>query len=126
MQVTSGPGLALAIAAMLLNSAAAQAQTAPMTPALGATSPLSGMGSATSGSPTGIPLGATEINPGGLSPGPCSSMASVPSPIGSSQSPMAGSSQTMPVPASAGSSFDGGGMLSSACSAGMPTTISLG
>src|SRR4051794_12248199 len=107
MQVISMPRELLTIAALLVSCVAAPAQNAVVRSALGATSPLSGLGSPTSGAPTGIPLGATEIDPGGLSPLPCSSGA--PSSFGS------GSSQTAPA---ASSPFDGGGMSPSGCNAG--------
>jgi hypothetical protein len=62
--------LALA-AAVLLGCGVAHAQSPTSIPAMGATSPLGMLGSSTStgsNSGTGIPLGATEIDPGGLSP----------------------------------------------------------
>jgi hypothetical protein len=90
------PRMLLTIAALLLSCEAVPAQNA-----------VSGLGSPTSGAPTGIPLGATEIDPGGLSPLPCSSLA------GSSQSG-----------AAAGTTFDGGGMFSSGCNAAPAATVS--
>src|SRR3954451_8846817 len=109
--------LLLTIAAMLLSCGAGQAQTAANRSALGATSPLSGLGSPTSGAPTGIPLGATEINPGGLSPLPCSS-------AGTSLPGAAGSQTSLSTTASAGSPFDGGGMSSGGCALGPSATVS--
>jgi hypothetical protein len=49
------------------------AQTS-VTPGMGQTSPLGAMTSNSPSPPGGIPLGATELNPGRLSPGvvPCS------------------------------------------------------
>ena len=64
--------LPLVAAAVLFGCGAAHAQSAMTTSGLGATSPLGMLGSnASTGSNggTGIPLGATEIDPGGLSPG---------------------------------------------------------
>lgn len=106
------PRILLTIAALLLSCEAVPAQNAVVRSALGATSPLSGLGSPTSGAPTGIPLGATEIDPGGLSPLPCSSAAF---------SSLAGSSQSG---AAAGTTFDGGGMFSSGCNAAPAATVS--
>jgi hypothetical protein len=106
------PRMLLTIAALLLSCEAVPAQNAVVRSALGATSPLSGLGSPTSGAPTGIPLGATEIDPGGLSPLPCSSAAF---------SSLAGSSQSG---AAAGTTFDGGGMFSSGCNAAPEATVS--
>ena len=106
------PRMLLTIAALLLSCEAVPAQNAVVRSALGATSPLSGLGSPTSGAPTGIPLGATEIDPGGLSPLPCSSAAF---------SSLAGSSQSG---AAAGTTFDGGGMFSSGCNAAPAATVS--
>lgn len=58
----------IAIAAVILMSCGAgHAQTSMSTPAMGATSPLGTLGPSGS-SGTGIPLGATEIDPGGVSP----------------------------------------------------------
>src|SRR3954453_5157173 len=63
-------------------------------------------------SPDRHSLGATEIDPGGLSPIPCSSAAF---------SSLAGSSQSG---AAAGTTFDGGGMFSSGCNAAPAATVS--
>jgi hypothetical protein len=68
-------GLLIALTMWTLPSGPSLAQAIGTTtmPAIGATSPLSTLGSPTLGpvpnpvSPTGIPLGALEINPGGLS-----------------------------------------------------------
>jgi len=58
----------VAIAAVILmGCGAGHAQTSMSTPAMGATSPLGTLGPSGS-SGTGIPLGATEIDPGGVSP----------------------------------------------------------
>jgi len=58
--------------ALLLSTAsgAEDAARAQASPGMGATSPLS-QGATLSPSQSAIPLGATEINPGGLSPSPC-------------------------------------------------------
>src|SRR4051795_2372584 len=117
MQVTPMPRMFLTIAALLLSCEAVPAQNAVVRSALGATSPLSGLGSPTSGAPTGIPLGATEIDPGGLSPLPCSS-------AGTSSPGAAGSQMTLSTTVSAGSAFDGGGMSSGGCALGPSATVS--
>jgi len=67
--------LSLIAAVVLLGCGAAHAQSVMTVPGMGATSPLSVLGSSASSgsnSATGIPLGATEIDPGGLSPAPMS------------------------------------------------------
>ena len=120
--------LSVAAVALLLNCGAAAAQTmstTPAAPAMGVVSPLGipgasgatgsfGIGGSTgmSGSSAGIGLGATEIDPGGVSPAvspTCNSGASSYGMTGSSSYGMASSSS---------SSFDGGG-LSGVGSAGM-------
>ncbi|AMN42650.1 hypothetical protein [Rhodoplanes sp. Z2-YC6860] len=96
---------------ILLGSCAAQAQSASTTPGIGATSPLGMLGSSSSVG-TGVPLGATEIDPGGLSPlGAC--VPSDPSMLGASAT---------------GSTFDGGGLASatSSCASGTPNITSTG
>jgi hypothetical protein len=125
--------LPLIAAAVLVGSSAAHAQSAMIGAGIGTTSPLatSSLGilgsSATGGSnsPTGIPLGATEIDPGGLSPAPISSCNTSGSAAysgmslgttGSSGSGMA----SMPV----GSAFDGGGFGSTTTSACASTSAS--
>ena len=67
--------LPLIVAAILVGCGAARAQSAMTSAGIGATSPLGVLGSSASSgsnSATGIPLGATEIDPGGLSPAPVS------------------------------------------------------
>jgi len=58
------------LAAILTLSGAAHAQVPGNSPAMGATSPLGMLGATTAPATSGIPLGATDINPGGLSPMP--------------------------------------------------------
>ena len=97
--------LPIITAVVLFGSTAAHAQSSMTTPGMGATSPLGILGpsmSTGSNSGTGIPLGATEIDPGGLSPAPVSNCS------------MTGSGMTsMPITSS---SFDGGGLGSTAAS----------
>jgi hypothetical protein len=76
-QLAKGAGMRAVMAIVVLGlgcgTAAAQMTTPPGTtgvPGLGATSPLTTMGSSTPASPVGIPMGSTEINGGGLSPAP--------------------------------------------------------
>jgi hypothetical protein len=63
------------LAAILTLSGAAYAQVPGNSPAMGATSPLGVLGATTAPATSGIPLGATEINPGGLSPMPLTTCA---------------------------------------------------
>src|SRR5260221_11876971 len=65
-------------------------------PGIGQTSPLSVMGSSSSVGPAGIPFGATEFQPGGMSPLPSGTRCSA---MGSAASGPAGSCAT----------FDAGG-----------------
>ncbi|MCK1439749.1 hypothetical protein [Bradyrhizobium sp. 15] len=94
--------LTLAALAMLCSDPAS-AQTAVMSPGLGATSPLGTLGSngssGTGGISTTVPLAATEVAPGGLSPAPASTCNST------------GASTAMGNRGST-STFDGGGMSS--------------
>jgi hypothetical protein len=102
--------LIAAIVAALVVCNAAMAQVSGMaspTPSLGATSPL-GMGTGSAVSPTGIPLGSTEIASPGVSPAPGDATGTISMPgssttcstIGTAPSSMFGST----------TSFDGGGM----------------
>jgi hypothetical protein len=120
--------LFIAAVVLLWSSEAGLTQSVTTTPGIGLTSPLGIPGSTSSGSPTGIPLGATEIDPGGIGPTPIGPMSSSSSCIGttSSSTGVAGSSTGMAGGAAMGttgasSSFDGGGMASattsSSCSA---------
>src|ERR1700739_4850662 len=112
--------LPIIVAAILFGCGAAQAQSVMTSPGMGATSPLGVPGSSApsgSNSPTGIPLGATEIDPGGLSPAPLSNCNASgftansgmsPGMIGSSASGM-GSTSGVGTTSTMGSTFDGGG-----------------
>jgi len=85
------------------------AQVTPLASAMGATSPLGVPGATSLVGPVGIPLGSTELFPGGLSPGPLDPTAST-DPCGSTGGAI-GSSST----------FDGSGINASAigpCSIG--------
>jgi hypothetical protein len=114
--------LPLTVAAILFGCGAAQAQSVMISPGMGATSPLGVPGSSApsgSNSPTGIPLGATEIDPGGLSPAPLSNCnasgfaanSGMSSGMTGSSASGLGSTPTM------GSTFDGGGFGSTTTSA---------
>jgi S-DNA-T family DNA segregation ATPase FtsK/SpoIIIE len=108
---------------VLLGCGVAAAQTAPTMPSIGATSPLGTLGSSPA-SGTGVPFGATEIDPGGLSPA-TSCVAADPSILGSSttssSSTMSGISGTGST--TSGSTFDGGGFASASnCSSVTPNT----
>jgi hypothetical protein len=125
--------LPLLAAAVLFGSGAAHAQSAMTGAGMGttsplATSPLGILGSSASGgsnSTTGIPLGATEIDPGGLSPAPISncntSDSAAYSGMSSGMTGLSGSGMaSMPV----GSAFDGGGFDSTTSSACASTSAS--
>jgi len=97
--------LPIVCAMLLLGGAPAKSQVAPgglgVSPGMGMTSPLGGSGPV---GQVGIPLGSTELDPGGLSPGPLGSTSSLCGTDGTSvtapgMTGMAGSSST----------FDGGG-----------------
>ena len=93
-------------AVIVLSAGAADAQSTTTPPAIGPTSPLGTLGSstATASNGTGIPLGATEIDPGGLSPAVSPNCS------------MSGSGASM---SGTKSTFDGGGTTtagSEACS----------
>jgi hypothetical protein len=141
--------LFIAAVAILLSCGAGLAQSPMTTPGMGVTSPLGTPGSTSPGFQTGIPLGATELNPGGLGPTAISPMSSSTSSgcvgMASSSSGIAGisgmagsagmtgssgmaggaASATLGTP----SSFDGGGvgsMGSASTSSGCSTTPSSG
>lgn len=101
------PILPIAIAIALLFSGPSLAQVNTITPPIGMTSPLSGVGSPLN--PGGIPLGAVELDPGGLTtPGsvitPNSGCTSAQAPgVLASPSEFAGTTSAL-------STFDGGGV----------------
>ena len=104
------------VAAILFSCGAIQAQGVTGTPGMGGSSPLGIPGSTGSYAGTGIPLGATEINPGGLSPAPSANCSSTNS--GSSVS-------------DTNSTFDGGGYspagsVASTSNCASPTVSSTG
>jgi hypothetical protein len=94
--------------AILISCGAAQAQTTMSTPGLRATSPL-GMPGSMGSSGTGIPLGATEINPGGLSPVQGSTCNPNVSPLGMSGG-MSSLTNGTTGTTGATTTFDGGGV----------------
>lgn len=102
----------LAVALTFLCACAASSAQTTVTPSgMGATSPLDAMGASGASGSIGprVPLGATEIDPRGLSPLPGSTCNATGSTGGTSST------------SSASSTFDGGGMASSSSSC---TTIS--
>jgi hypothetical protein len=117
----------LVVATILFGCGAANAQSPMTSGGIGATSPLGVPGSSASSrsnSPTGIPLGATEIDPGGLSPAPLSNCSTSgftansgtsSGMIGSSASGM-GSTSGVGTTSTMGSTFDGGGFGSTTTS----------
>jgi hypothetical protein len=108
---------------ILLGCGAAAAQSAPTLPGMGATSPLGMLGSNPAGG-TGVPLGATEIDPGGLSPA-TSCVPADPSILGTSTtsgiSTMSGVSGTTST--TSGSTFDGGGFAGAGALASNCTSV---
>jgi hypothetical protein len=140
-QLAKGAGMRAAMAIVVVGlgcgTAAAQMTTTTGTagvPGLGATSPLTTMGSSTSAGPVGIPMGSTEINGGGLSPAPITPFSSTTNCFGSAFGVVgagltgtgtSGTGTTTGGIAGIGSSttnstFDGGG--SAGLSAGTPIT----
>jgi hypothetical protein len=99
--------LSVAAAMLLLGGAPAISQVASTgsgaSPGMGMTSPLGGTGSV---GPVGIPLGSTELDPGGLSPGPLGSTTST-SLCGTNGTSMTATG--MAGTAGSSSTFDGGG-----------------
>src|SRR5271166_211789 len=120
--------LPLIAAAALFGCGAAHAQSAMTSAGMGATSPLGVLGSSVSSgsnSATGIPLGATEIDPGGLSPAPVSNCNASGSTFSGMSSGMTGSSGSgMASTSVTGSIFDGGGFGSTMTSACASTNAS--
>ena len=83
MKAISLRSVSTTLAALVLSCSTSLAQMAPLTvisPAMGATSPLGIPGALTGVTspvgPVGIPLGASELSPGGLSPAPFDPTAS--------------------------------------------------
>lgn len=111
----------LIVAAVLFGCGAANAQSPMTSGGIGATSPLGVPGASAaseSNSPTGIPLGATEIDPGGLSPAPLSNCNASGSANSGMSAGMTGSSASgMGSTPGMGSTFDGGGFNSTGSAA---------
>ncbi len=124
--------LSTASAILFLGCGVSFAQFAPSSPtgsAMGATSPLGVPGAASPVGPVGIPLGATALSPGGLSPAPYDPTASnllcsgaIPSGLSSGAMGSSGSCgiATSTGSASGTSSLMGGGVANSAGSSGIP------
>src|ERR1700758_3022657 len=119
--------LPIIMAAILFGCGTAQAQSVMISPGMGATSPLGVPGSSApsgSNSPTGIPLGATEIDPGGLSPAPLSNCSASGFTANSGMSSGTtglngsgiGSASGLGTTSTTGSTFDGGGFGSTTTS----------
>jgi hypothetical protein len=111
----------LPIAAMLfLGGAPGMSQVGPTgstaSPGMGMTSPLGGAGSV---GPAGIPLGASELYPGGLSPGPLGSMGGT-ALCGTSGISVTGSTSA----GGSSSTFDGGGLAGASGSCSSSGTVS--
>ena len=108
--------LLIVVAAVLSGCSSSFAQLTPLTPnrpAMGFTSPLGILGATSAVGPIGIPLGATELTPGGLSPAPFNPTAS--------NAPCVSAGATRPnaygAPGSA-STFDAGSMSTNPISPG--------
>jgi hypothetical protein len=108
------------------------AQVSP-TPGMGVTSPLGTGSSGFNTQPNGIPLGATELNPGGLSPSPCGGMTASGNGVAGSLSTFDGGSlisNSSACPSTAGNSAGIGGTPQAGATTGGPTagnsTIPLG
>src|SRR5712672_2079490 len=102
--------LIAAVIPALFASNAAIAQVSGMaspTPSIGATSPL-GLGTGSTVSPTGIPLGSTEIASPGVSPAPGDATGTIAMPSSSSTCSTIGTAPSSMFGSTA--SFDGGGM----------------
>src|ERR1700704_7213985 len=101
--------IAATLAALFVcNSAMAQVSgMASPTPSLGATSPL-GLGTGSAVSPTGIPLGSTEIASPGVSPAPGDATGTISMPSSSTTCSTVGTAPSSMFGSTA--SFDGGGM----------------
>src|SRR5438067_12768608 len=97
-------------AAMLVSCGVAHAQSTTTMPAIGATSPLGVPGSTSAGIQTGIPLGATEINPGGLGLAPLGTLADTSSCSTVPSSSSIGAASTEPAMSATSSPFDDGGV----------------
>src|SRR6266851_87133 len=94
------------------NAAIAQVSgMASPTPTIGATSPL-GLGTGSTVSPTGIPLGSTEIASPGVSPAPTDATGTIAMPSSSTTCSTLGTAPSSMFGSTA--SFDGGGMAAGA------------
>src|ERR1700754_3974425 len=111
---------------------AAMAQVSSMvtpTPTIGATSPLGMAATGSPVSPTGIPLGSTEIASPGVSPAPGDATGTISMPTSSAACSTLGTGSSSMFGSSA--SFDGGGMAmgtaapASAATSGMTTSPGL-
>src|SRR4030081_859134 len=93
---------------LVCNVATAQVSgMASPTPSIGATSPL-GLGTGSTVSPTGIPLGSTEIASPGVSPAPGDATGTIAMPSSSTACSIIGTAPSSMFGSTA--SFDGGGM----------------
>src|SRR4030088_1803184 len=96
-------------ALVVCNAATAQVSgMASPTPTMGATSPLGMSATGSSVSPTGIPLGSTEIASPGVSPAPGDATGTIAMPGSSTSCSTIGTAPSTMFGATA--SFDGGGM----------------
>jgi hypothetical protein len=106
---------------ILLGCGAAAAQSATTLPGMGVTSPLGILGSSAA-TGTGVPLGATEIDPGGLSPA-TSCVPTDPSILGSTSTTSGISGTSSATSTTSGSAFDGGGVANTGSLASSCTSV---
>ncbi len=117
-----------------LNTCAVGFAQVSSTPGMGMTSPLGTGSSGFNTQPNGIPLGATELNPGGLSPSPCGGMTAYGNGVAGSLSTFDGgsliSNSSACTSSAAGNSAGIGGTPQAGATTGVPTagnsTIPLG
>jgi len=111
----------IVLAVLLLSCGVSFAQMAPLTPtspAMGATSPLGVLGATSSVGPVGIPLGSSELTPGGLSPAPLDPTVSI--------DPCAGTGLSGTGTSGSASTFDGAGMSTNTMGSAMSSLGSCG
>jgi hypothetical protein len=102
--------IAVAVTALLMGNVALAQMNGMVvpTPTIGATSPLGSASSGSSVSPTGIPLGSTEITSAGVSPVPSNPTGTIAMPSGGMPCSTVGTSSTQTY--GSGTTYDGGGI----------------
>src|ERR1700685_1107340 len=102
--------IAVALTALLMGNVALAQMNGMVvpTPTIGATSPLGSASSGSSVSPTGIPLGSTEITSAGVSPVPSNPTGTIAMPSGGMPCSTVGTSSSQMY--GSGTTYDGGGI----------------